>query len=188
MATTVLLRPGVRYRAAAGTLTKAGAATTLRPDDNLRAVGSTLAITTQTDLLPDALCMVSADAALTPAPLADTALAGATPALRRVVNTVGVTAAPTQSTDGQSVLGGELAHITVTNGAGVVDVTLYGYDEVSAAWAIIRDFGTAGVFSAGVSETNRINLDIRGYDRLYLRVTANAGLVQVDAWIAVVLG
>lgn len=188
MATSVLLRPGVRYRAAAGTLTKAGAAVTLRPDDNLRAVGDVLTVGAQTDLLPDALCMVSASATLTPAPLADTVLAGATPALRRVVNTLGVTAAPALSTDGQSVLGASLAHITVTNGAGPVDVTLYGYDEVSGAWAIIRDFGTAGVFAAGASETNRINLDIRGYDRLYLRVTANGALVQVDAWIAVVLG
>lgn len=188
MATSVLLRPGVRYRGAAGTLTKSAAALTLHPDDTLRSVGSTLTLAAQTELQPDALCRVSADAALTPAPLAESVLAGATAALRRVVNTLGVTAAPALATDGHSTLGATVAHITATAGAGAVDVELYGYDEVSDAWAVILDFGTAGTLSIAPGTTARVNLDCRGYDRLYLRVTANGAAVQVSGWIAVVIG
>ena len=184
----MILKPGVRYRAAAGTLTKAAAALELRADDVLRTVGATFALSAETQLEPDALCAITSSAALTPAPLAESVLAGATAALRRVVNTVGLTAAPALSTDGHSTLGATIAHITVTNGAGAVDVELYGYDEVSAAWAVVREFATAGTFSAGASETNRINFDCTGYDRLYLRVTVNGGAVQVSGWIAVVVG
>lgn len=187
MATTVLLRPGVRYRAAAGTLTKTAGALTLRPDDNLRAVGSTLTPAATTQMIPDALCQVSASAALTPAPLGDTVLAGATAALRRIVNTTGVTAAPTDAAHGYSCLGAQVLHATVTVGAGAVDVTLYGYDEVSDAWAIVLDFGTAGVLTLAPSTTARVSMDFRGYDRLALRVTANGGGVQVSAWATIVL-
>jgi len=183
----MILHPGTRYRAAIGTLTRAGGALPVDPSAVLRAVGDTFAVTAETQLQATELCAITSNAALTPAPLAESVLAGATAALRRVVNTVGTTAAPALSTDGHSTLGASVAHITMTNGAGPVDFQLYGYDEVSAAWAVVLDFGTAGTKAAGVSETNRINLDVRGYDRLYLRVPVNAGLVQASAWIAVVI-
>lgn len=181
------LKPGIKYRAAAGTLTKAGGAATLRPDDVLRRVGDTLAVGA-CEFQTDAVAAITSSADLTPAPLAESVLAGATAALRRVVNTVGVTAAPALAADGHSTLGATVAHITVTNGAGAVDVELYGYDEVSGAWAVILDFGTAGTLSLAPSTTARVNLDCRGYDRLYLRVTVNGGAVQVSGWIAVVIG
>lgn len=181
------LKSGIRYRAAAGTLTKAGGALTLRPDDVLRKVGDTLAVGA-CEFAPDAMVAITSSAALTPAPLAETVLAGVTAALRRVVNTLGVTLAPAANTDGQSTLGATVAHITTTVGAGAVDVELYGYDEVSDAWAVVLDFGTAGTLTLAPSTTARVNLDVKGYDRLYLRVTANGGAVQVSAWIAVVIG
>lgn len=187
MATTVLLRPGVRYRAAAGTLTKVGGAVTLPLDGTLRKVGDVLTVAAETQILPDGLCDVSASATLTPAPLADSVLAGATAALRRVVNTLGTTSAPTLSTDGYSTLGAQLARVTATIGAGVVDLTLYGYDEVTAAWAIVQEFSTAGVLTPTPSTTARKVFDCRGYDRLALVVTANGGAVQVSGWLAVVI-
>lgn len=187
MATTVLLRPGVRYRAAAGTLTRTTGATSLPISGTLRKTGDVLTVAAETQFLPDALVDVSASATLTPAPLATSVVAAATAALRRIVNTTGVTAAPALATDGYSCLGAQVLHFTVTNGAGAVDVTLYAYDEVSEAWAIVQDFGTAGVLTLAPSTTERVNMDFRGYDRLYLRVTANGGGVQVSAWGAAVL-
>jgi hypothetical protein len=181
------LNPGIKYRAAAGTLTKAGGALTLRPDDMLRRVGDTLAISA-CEFQTDAVAAITSSAALTPAPLAETVLAGATAALRRVVDTGGITAAPALSTDGHSTLGATVAHITASAAAGAVDVQLYGYDEVSAAWAVVLDFGTAGTLSLAPLSTARVNLDCRGYDRLYLRVTVNGAAVQVSGWIAVAIG
>jgi len=189
MATAVLIRPGIRYRAAAGTITKAEGAGKLLAQDQLGRVGSVLTFGAETQFVSDGPVAVSASAALAPAPLADSVLAGATAALRRIVNTAGVTAAPVNPGDGYSCLGAQVAHLTATIGAGAgnVNLTLYGYDEVSAAWAIVLDFATAGVLTLAAGTTGRVSLDFRGYDRLALRVTANAAGLQADAWAAVVL-
>lgn len=183
---TSTLKPGRRYRVGAGTMTKESGAMPLRPDDILPRVGSTFVFGAATEVQPDALLNASSSGTITLAPLAESAVVGGSAALRRALNAAAVTAAPAGPAGGVSCLGAEVAHITVQNGAGPVDVALWGYDEVSEKWALIRDFATLGTLSAGASETNRVNLDVRGYDRLGLQVTANAGLVQVDGWIALV--
>lgn len=115
------------------------------------------------------------------------AVDGATAALRRLIDTVGVTPAPALPTDGVSLRGCDWAWLIVqTDLAGAVDLTLREFNAVAETWDIDEDFGVAGVLNvapgSSVREMGRAFL-LRGLDRIDVQVSANAGGAQVDAWM-----
>lgn len=183
------LIPGKIYRVTASgappvTLTKNAGSDQIARAALLQKVGDTADFATGTDLIFDNLTTVTATGgSIDLAPLGTSVLAGATAALRRIVNTATTgPAAPTLPTDGYSVQGASLLHVVTKCGAGATSWELYAYDAVSGSWALFTAFGTAGTLSVSPSTTVRTILDIRGVDRIALRVSANAGSVQCDGW------
>jgi hypothetical protein len=181
--------PGKIYRVTASgappvTLTKNAGSDQIARAALLQKVGDTADFATGTDLIFDNLTTVTATGgSIDLAPLGTSVLAGATAALRRIVNTATTgPAAPTLPTDGYSVQGASLLHVVTKCGAGATSWELYAYDAVSGSWALFTAFGTAGTLSVSPSTTVRSILDIRGVDRIALRVSANAGSVQCDGW------
>lgn len=187
MATELI--PGKIYRATASgvppvTLTKNAGSEQIARGALLKQVGDSITLATGTDLIVDTLTTVTATAgSIDLAPLGSSVLAGSTAALRRIVNTAATgPAAPTLPTDGYSVQGASLLHVVTKCGAGATSWELYAYDAVSGSWALFTAFGTAGTLSVSPSTTVRSILDIRGVDRIALRVSVNGGGVQCDGW------
>lgn len=185
----IQLIPGRRYVATASgtppvTLTKQSGAMDVARATLLPTVGGTLKVVDGTLLTSDVVQQVGVTAgSLDLAPLGASVLAGATAALRRIVNTATTgPAAPTTATDGYSVQGMSTLHVVMKTGAGATDWELYAYDAVSGGWALFQAFGTAGVYSPSASTTTRVILPIAGIDRIALRVKTNGGGVQCDGW------
>mgnify|MGYP003350159376 FL=1 len=188
MANTQLI-PGRRYVATASgaspvTLTKQQGALDVARAALLPRVGTTAALLDGTVITSDVLQQVGVtDGSLDFAPLGTSIKSGATAALRRIVNTATTgPAIPTAATDGYSVQGATGLHVVMKTGAGATEWELYAYDAVSGGWALFLPFGTAGLYSPTASATTRVILDIRGVDRIALRVKTNAGGVQCDGW------
>lgn len=187
MATELI--PGKIYRVTASgappvTLTKNAGSDQIARAALLQKVGDTADFATGTDLIFDNLTTVTATGgSIDLAPLGTSVKAGATAALRRIVNTAATgPAVPTLATDGFSVQGASLLHVVTTCGAGATSWELYAYDSVSGAWSLFLPFGSAGTLSMLASTTVRSILDIRGVDRIALRVSVNGGAVQCDGW------
>jgi len=189
----VKLIPGKRYVATQSgapsvTLTKQAGAADLARAAILSAVGSTCAMTTGEQITAQAFMNVGVtNGSLELVPQGETVLAGATAALRRIVATSATgPAAPTTATDGYSIQGQSVLHVVTKCGAGATDWQLYAYDAVSGEWALFTAFGTAGTLSLAPSTTVRTILDVRGIDRIALRVSANGGGVACSGWALVV--
>lgn len=114
------------------------------------------------------------------------ALAGATAADRRIIDTTGVVAAPTLPTDGFSLEGADFLWIPVTVGAGLpgqtVDLTLWEFDDVSETWTQDGTFGTQTVAQGATVRLGGPTLTTRGLSRFAVAVPTNADSLQVDAW------
>lgn len=185
----VELQPGAIYRVTASgpspvTLTKEAGVVDVARAALLQKVGDTAQFVGGTAITSETLIEVAAtggtiDLAATGASVKT----GATAAARRIVNTAATgPAVPTAATDGYSVTGANVLQVVTTCGAGATSWELYAYDAVSASWALFQPFGTAGTLSMLASTTVRSILDIRGIDRIALRVSANGGAVQCDGW------
>lgn len=195
MATLTVLQPGIRYQVAKSgapstTIAKAQGVSVLPPTGVLRKVGDTVTVADGL-LWADQPIEVSVDlGTVTPVDGSTTVLAGATAALRRIVNVLTTTAAPTLATDGYAVAGyTTAAFVLQTNGN--VTFHLWGYDANSGVWSLLTSLEGWGD-SAGDMPCNNtqirptFNLDYKGLDRLYLQVHANAAGSQASAWLKVV--
>jgi hypothetical protein len=187
MATELI--PGKIYRVAASgvlpvTLTKNAGAVEIARAALLAKVGDTATFADGTDIMSDTLQYVTAsNGSIALASSGTSVLAGATAALRRIVNTAATgPAAPTTATDGYSITGASVLHVVTTCGAGATSWQLYAYDSVSGAWSLFQPFGTSGTLAMLASTTMRSILDVRGIDRIALRVSVNGGAVQCDGW------
>lgn len=196
MPTNVVLQPGVKYKvtktgAPSTTLTRSTGVSSLPATGYLRATGDVVTVADGL-LYCDQPIDVSVDlGTVVPTDGASTVVAGATAALRRIINTTGTTAAPTLATDGFVVDGYASCTFTIKT-TGVVKFHLYSYDITSGEWAKVLGadgFGdTAGDVDVN-NTTRRVSfaLDYKGIDRLFLQVFANGGMSQVDAWANVML-
>lgn len=196
MPTNVVLQPGVKYKvtktgAPSTTLTRNGGVSSIPATGYLRKTGDIVTVADgllycdqPIDVLVDLGTVVPTDGA-------STVVAGATAALRRLINTAGTTAAPTLATDGFVVDGYAACTFSIKT-AGNVKFHLWSYDITSGEWAQVLGadgFGDAAGDVDVNNTTRRVSfvLDFKGYDRLYLQVFQNAGAAQVDAWANVML-
>lgn len=190
----VQLIPGKRYVATQSgapsvTLTKQSGAADIARAALLNIVGSTCKMTSGEAIQSQTFMQVGVtDGTLDPAPLGTSVKSGATAALRKIVSTSATgPAAPTAATDGYSIQGAEVLHVVTQAAAGATDWQLYAYDAVSDSWALFTAFGTAGTLTMAPSSTVRTVLDVRGIDRISLRVSANGGGVACSGWALAVL-
>lgn len=196
MATNVILKPGVQYKVAktgapSTTLTRSTGVSSVPSTGYLRKTGDVVSVADGV-LYCDQPIDVSVDlGSVVPTNGATSVVSGATAALRRLINTVGTTAAPTLATDGFVVDGFAAVTFTIKT-AGNVKFHLYSYDITSGEWAQVLGadgFGdSAGDVDVNTS-TRRVTFTLSGkaYDRLFLQVFANAGASQVDAWANLLL-
>lgn len=191
-ATLTVLAPGQRYKVTKSgspsvTVAKAAGVSVVPNAGVLRTVGDTLTVADGYLWTSQPLEASVDNGTVLPSDGNVSAVAGATAALRRVVNTTSTTAVPSTATDGQLVEGYSMAVITVQSGASNVKWHLWGYDGVSAAWVQILDnsFGATGDLFTN-NETKRVFFTCFGFERLYLEVNSNAGSVQASAWMRLV--
>lgn len=193
MPTNLIMQPGMRYRVTKSgvpstTLTRNGGVSSIPATGYLRKTGDVVAIADGV-LYCDQPIDVSVDlGSVTPTDGAFSVLTGATAALRRVVNTVGTTASPTLATDGYAVDGYASASIIMQGVlGGNVTFELWAYDSVSETWGVCFDFGSTGQQIVN-NQIYRIAYSLQGksLERLYLKVHANPGANQANAWIKLV--
>lgn len=193
MATLQVIRPGVAYKVTktgvpSTTVAKAEGVSILPPAGVLRKVGDTVTVADGL-IYADQPLEVSVDlGTITPTDGGFSVVTGATAAARRVVNTIGTTASPSLATDGYAVEGyASVSVIMQSAAAGNVTFELWAYDSVSATWGVCFDFGTTGQQIVN-NQTYRITylLANKSLDRLYLKVHANPGAVQANAWFKLV--
>lgn len=196
MPTNMILQPGVRYNVVkAGlpstVLTRASGVSSVPATGYLRKNGDTVAVADGV-LYCDQPIDVSVDlGTVAPTNGATSVVSGATAALRRLINTIGTTAAPTLATDGFVVDGFAAVTFTIKT-AGNVKFHLYSYDTTSGEWAKVLGadgFGDAAGDVDVNTTTRRVTFALSGksYDRLFLQVFANAGASQVDVWANLLL-
>lgn len=105
---------------------------------------------------------------------------GATAAARRALAAVaGATADPTLASDGHPIDGGDWLHIYVQFNAPATDceLTPWFYSQISERWYA----GDALIFSS-TGDTFTV-IEIRGEERVYLRVDSVTGGGSINAWL-----
>lgn len=193
-ATLTVLQPGIRYKVTKNggsttTVAKAAGVAIVPPAGVLRAVGDTVTVADGLLYVNQPIEASIDNGTVVPTDGSATVLAGATAALRRIINTTTTTAAPTLATDGYLVDGYTSATFVIQT-AGNVNFHLYGYDSNSGLW--VKCLGADGFGDAGgdvtVNNTSQrvtYNLDYKGIERLYLEVYSNAGSAQVSVWMKI---
>ena len=195
MATSMILQPGIRYVVAKSglpstTLTRNGGVSSVPATGYLRKTGDVVSVADGV-LYCDQPIDVSVDlGSVVPSDGSATVLAGASAAARRIINTVGTTAAPTLATDGYLVAGYASVAMVVQT-AGNVTFHFWTYDSNSGVWTMSTSADGFGDSAGDLACNNTqirvtYQLDAKGIDRVYLQVHANGGAAQASAWMKVV--
>ena len=193
MATLTILRPGVAYKviksgSPSTTISKAQGVSVIPPTGTLRKVGDTVSVADGI-LYADQPIEISYDlGTVNPTDGGFSAVTGATAALRRIVNTASTTSSPTLATDGYVVEGYSSVSVIMQGAAaGNITFELWAYDTVSETWGVCFDFGSSGQQIVN-NQTYRIAYQLanKSLDRIYLKVHANPGAVQANAWFKIV--
>ena len=183
---TITLQPNTRY-----TLTPDPLATLQRvvgamelPAAGRLGVGDSIDVGDAQALFASEPCQIDVSGgSLVPWNGGTTALEGATPDLRRIVNAIIPTPPPALPTDGFSLQGADFLWFPVAvDAAGAVTVALWAFDDVSGQWDI---YPSMGAIVCGASSFQRLggpDIVTRGLSRFDVQVTVNGAGAQVDAW------
>lgn len=180
--TTLTLVPGRRYKSTGATTAVKAVGSTDLGGLQVSLVGAAVALADGTEVVVDSPLTVTFDGeTLQPTAGQFSLLAGATAALRRIVNTNTTTSAPTLATDGYSLQGAGLTIIDVTT-SGAITWQLYTYSATSGLWQLDTSLGTSGNVAFSGSGQSRTEVDLRGLDRMAVVVSVNGAASAVQAW------